>query len=249
MAMYGNPAGSSSRRAHRAAVVISVYFIAAAAALPCLAQSATATTAKHDTAQRRILVSLQNARLWLVEGTDTLLSAPVAVGRFASFTWQGRTFDWRTPVGVRTVLDKRVDPLWTVPQWHYYERASNEQLRVVEIEAGRRYPLADGSHLEVRDRNVVRVLDGRYWKVPQNHEIVMDGVIYVPPAHTMQRRVSGALGTRALDLGDGYLIHGTHAGNRSSIGSAASHGCIRMRNEDVERLFDLVGVGTTVEIF
>ena len=34
----------------------------------------------------------------------------------------------------------------------------------------------------------------------------------------------------------------------SSIGKAASHGCIRMRNADVEELFELVDVGVTVEL-
>ncbi|MFZ5968341.1 MAG: L,D-transpeptidase family protein [Bacillota bacterium] len=34
-----------------------------------------------------------------------------------------------------------------------------------------------------------------------------------------------------------------------SIGMAASHGCIRMRNRDVEELFQIVKVGTPVNIW
>ena len=41
-------------------------------------------------------------------------------------------------------------------------------------------------------------------------------------------------------------IHGTN--QEQLIGQAASSGCIRMRNEDVVRLFDLVEVGALVEI-
>lgn len=41
-------------------------------------------------------------------------------------------------------------------------------------------------------------------------------------------------------------IHGTSDEQR--IGSAASHGCIRMRNRDVVALFDAVTPGTPVEI-
>jgi L,D-transpeptidase YbiS len=41
-------------------------------------------------------------------------------------------------------------------------------------------------------------------------------------------------------------IHGTN--QESLIGQPASHGCIRMRNEDILRLFDLVTVDTSVEI-
>jgi lipoprotein-anchoring transpeptidase ErfK/SrfK len=33
-----------------------------------------------------------------------------------------------------------------------------------------------------------------------------------------------------------------------SIGKAASHGCIRMRQQDVEELFEMVDVGVTVEL-
>jgi lipoprotein-anchoring transpeptidase ErfK/SrfK len=55
------------------------------------------------------------------------------------------------------------------------------------------------------------------------------------------------LGTRWMGLGyKGYGIHGTNV--PTSIGKAASHGCIRMRQRDVEELFTLVDVGTTVEL-
>jgi hypothetical protein len=55
------------------------------------------------------------------------------------------------------------------------------------------------------------------------------------------------LGTRALDLdAPGIRIHGTYASY--SIGTYASHGCVRMFLEDVEELFDIVPVGTEVEI-
>lgn len=41
-------------------------------------------------------------------------------------------------------------------------------------------------------------------------------------------------------------IHGTN--EESKIGTAVSHGCIRMRNTDVVDLFERVAVGTGVEI-
>ncbi len=41
-------------------------------------------------------------------------------------------------------------------------------------------------------------------------------------------------------------IHGTP--DDDTIGTAASHGCIRLRNADVIELFDLVETGTPVEI-
>jgi hypothetical protein len=55
------------------------------------------------------------------------------------------------------------------------------------------------------------------------------------------------LGTRWLGLSQrGYGIHGTNA--PQSIGRAASHGCIRLRNRDMEKLFTLVRTGDTVKI-
>jgi len=55
------------------------------------------------------------------------------------------------------------------------------------------------------------------------------------------------LGTRWMGLGyRGYGIHGTNM--PLSIGKAASHGCIRMRNRDVEELFNLVQVGDQVDL-
>ena len=58
---------------------------------------------------------------------------------------------------------------------------------------------------------------------------------------------SNPVGTRWMGLGfKGYGIHGTN--HPESIGHAASHGCIRMRNHDVEELFELVRVGDEVEL-
>jgi lipoprotein-anchoring transpeptidase ErfK/SrfK len=58
---------------------------------------------------------------------------------------------------------------------------------------------------------------------------------------------SNPLGTRALNLNaSGIRIHGTN--NVGSIGTAASHGCMRMVRSDVEDLFERVEVGTPVII-
>ena len=55
------------------------------------------------------------------------------------------------------------------------------------------------------------------------------------------------IGTRWLGLSvKGYGIHGTN--NPSSIGHNASHGCIRLRNRDVEELFGMVSIGDDVEL-
>ncbi len=54
------------------------------------------------------------------------------------------------------------------------------------------------------------------------------------------------LGTRWIGFKPAYGIHGTI--DPGSIGKAMSKGCVRMHNEDVEELYDLLAIGTPVEI-
>lgn len=64
---------------------------------------------------------------------------------------------------------------------------------------------------------------------------------YIPPGR------NNPLGTRAMNLSaSGIRIHGTPEAN--SIGSNASHGCVRMHMRQAEELFELVGVDTPVLI-
>ncbi|WP_338031204.1 L,D-transpeptidase family protein [Clostridium paridis] len=61
---------------------------------------------------------------------------------------------------------------------------------------------------------------------------------------------SGGFGTRWIGLNvpwGKYGIHGTN--NPGSIGSEASHGCIRMFNKDIEELYEKVSYGMIVTIY
>ncbi len=53
------------------------------------------------------------------------------------------------------------------------------------------------------------------------------------------------MGLYALYIGRLYAIHGTNA--NFGIGLRVSHGCVRLRNEDIKFLFQNVPVGTRVE--
>lgn len=71
---------------------------------------------------------------------------------------------------------------------------------------------------------------------------------YYRPGKVIPPGPSNPLGTRWLGLSvKGFGIHGTNV--PGSIGKKASHGCIRMRNRDIEELFELVKVGDAVEIY
>ncbi|MCS3461423.1 L,D-transpeptidase family protein [Aeromonas rivuli] len=53
------------------------------------------------------------------------------------------------------------------------------------------------------------------------------------------------MGLYALYIGNLYAIHGTNA--NFGIGLRVSHGCVRLRNDDIEYLFKKIPVGTRVQ--
>jgi lipoprotein-anchoring transpeptidase ErfK/SrfK len=67
------------------------------------------------------------------------------------------------------------------------------------------------------------------------------------PTNPAERQDDFSLGSYALDLGDGYLIHGTLY--ERLLGRSTTHGCIRLGDRDLERLFNTVEVGTSVFIY
>lgn len=70
---------------------------------------------------------------------------------------------------------------------------------------------------------------------------------YYHPGQVIPAGNDNPLGPRWIGLNrKGYGIHGTNV--PSSIGKAASHGCIRLRNRDIEQLFEMVRPGDSVEI-
>jgi lipoprotein-anchoring transpeptidase ErfK/SrfK len=71
---------------------------------------------------------------------------------------------------------------------------------------------------------------------------------YYKPGKVVGPGASNPIGTRWIGLSaKGFGIHGTD--NPGSIGHAKSHGCIRLRNQDVERLFERVRPGDVVELY
>ncbi len=70
---------------------------------------------------------------------------------------------------------------------------------------------------------------------------------YYRPGTVIPSGKDNPVGTRWVGLSQkGYGIHGTNAPR--SIGRAASHGCIRLRNRDMEKLFAMLRVGDLVQI-
>lgn len=82
------------------------------------------------------------------------------------------------------------------------------------------------------------------WYAPDWHYV--ERSMPVPPAYSEERYFDGVLGDYAVYLSDEIAIHGTR--DTDSVGRAASHGCLRMTNDDVEVVFELVEVGTKVVV-
>ncbi|PKM77338.1 MAG: hypothetical protein CVU90_07765 [Firmicutes bacterium HGW-Firmicutes-15] len=62
-------------------------------------------------------------------------------------------------------------------------------------------------------------------------------------------KIGGPYGTRWMRLSVPWGTYGIHGTNQpGSIGWSSSHGCIRMRNKDVEALYPLIPIGTPVKI-
>jgi lipoprotein-anchoring transpeptidase ErfK/SrfK len=78
------------------------------------------------------------------------------------------------------------------------------------------------------------------WNVPESDWAGSLAGQSIPPGP------SNPIKARWMGIYEGAGIHGTE--ETSSLGTAASHGCVRMAIPDVEELYDLVEVGTPIYI-
>jgi lipoprotein-anchoring transpeptidase ErfK/SrfK len=216
-------------------------------------ESVTASSDALPATKPYIVVSIEDHRLWYKLRDSVLFTTEVATGSGKVMESSGGESHWKfeTPRGRLVVQSKDADPSWVPPDWHYVEQARKRGLGIVRLSRGQSIPANDGSQITVRGTDVVkRYPDGHVVSLgggKEGHEIVAGGNIVIPPFGTNQRKYKGVLGTHRLDLGDGYGIHGTDA--PESIGHSVSHGCVRLRNEDIDKLYSMVEVGTPVYIY
>jgi hypothetical protein len=215
-----------------------------------LARLREATTALGS--RPYVVVSIAENRLWYRMGDSLLFTAPVATGSGKTLVRENGDSHWKfeTPRGRLVVQEKEEQPMWIPPDWHFVEAARKRGLGVVRLYRGQSLPLAGGARLEVRGTDVVRrAADGSVAPIAatDGREIVANGNIVIPPFGTNQRKYADVLGTHRLKLGDGYALHGTN--QPETVGRSVSHGCIRLRNEDIARLYEMVPVGTPVFVY
>ncbi len=199
-----------------------------------------------------IVVSIAENRVWYKLRDSVLFTARVATGSGKELVLQDgkQVVRFETPRGKFTVQRRDSAPAWVPPDWHYAEQANKKKLGLVQLVRGKPLLLADGSRITVVGNDVVRQgADGESQPLTASdgREIVADGKVVIPPLGTNQRKYPEVLGSFRLYLGDGYALHGTNA--PSSIGRAVSHGCVRLRNQDIAALYQMTDLGTPVYIY
>jgi lipoprotein-anchoring transpeptidase ErfK/SrfK len=211
-----------------------------------------AATRAYEASKRdrslHISVSLDERRLWVVVDKDTVMDAPVAIGSGETLVFGEKMWTFDTPRGIRTVRGKDSDPQWIPPEWHYAETAKEYGLKVEKLSLNKPYSISGGRKIMFQDGEAgVMHPDSGFFLLPLDEEIVFDNTLFVPPVNSKNRQVQGMLGKYKLDTGAGVLLHGTP--HKTSIGKAATHGCLRLRDEDIEWLYDYVPVGTKIYIY
>jgi hypothetical protein len=173
-----------------------------------------------------LVVSLAERRVLYVRGTDTIFQAPVAIGSGETIVIGGETRRFQTPRGKMSITAKELDPVWVPPNWHYIQYARKHGLGVVDLSNASPNALAG---------------------YPPGQIPVRGGNVIIPPLSSPQRQYKGILGVAKLEMFDGYYFHGTD--NPNSVGTAASHGCLRMHRDDILWMYHNVPVGTAVYIY
>ncbi|MDP3645201.1 MAG: L,D-transpeptidase [Bacteroidota bacterium] len=94
-------------------------------------------------------------------------------------------------------------------------------------------------------RKVQRKQPNPVWAKP-DWAFIEEGLPIPPPGHS-SRFESGTLGAYKLELGNGYMIHGTIY--KRFMGLSVTHGCIRLGDEDLEVVYSTMQIGSKVYIY
>ncbi len=226
------------------------------------------TQDQPDTGQT-IIVSTAENKVWMRRNGQTVFEAVCSTGKGTTLAVDGKTLVFDTPIGKLHVISKEENPLWVPPDWHYVEEAKKNGMRVVhlnpgdEIDADTGDPAKAASKgfwssifgsgggtkriLKVKNDTVVEVDNGVERELPPGTMITAGNAVVVPPVTTPQRHFDKVLGKYRLELGNGYGIHGTDEPDK--LGQSVSHGCVRLGDDDIARLYAMANVGGTVIIY
>lgn len=164
-----------------------------------------------------VIDTFQN-RFHLRRGGMLVRSGFVGTGKGWTESANGQTWDFSTPRGLRQVLYKTRNPYWFRPDWYWQEQSLT--------------PPPPGQE--------VVIPQDLSWE----EQVAFFNDSLTASQRVWVRVVPGALGSYALDLGGGILLHyGVGRGNN------VSHGCIRLGHDDLEAVFRTLEVGSPVIIY
>ena len=179
------------------------------------------------------------------------------------------TFD--TPTGRFQIQSKEENPVWVPPDWHYVEEARKKKLDLVRAKPGDVIDAETGEPVTSRASGVWSLLGEGERRPRRVLEVQKDSIVEVSPGRDRERgraegvHPHGQVSRRAaarlqaappredpraayrLNLGDGYALHGTQA--TGQLGRSVSHGCVRLADDDLEKLYAMSDVGDEVIIY
>ena len=226
------------------------------------------TMDEGEDTSRIIIVSTAENKVYVRIDKRTVFKAICSTGKHAALVDGGRTIVFRTPVGRFRVRSKEENPIWIPPDWHYVELARKTGRKVVRLKPGQSIDADTGGAarqtrggvwdwvgepggsrrvLVVKNNTVVELSNGLERELPPGAMILAGNTLVIPPFGTPQRRFEKVLGAYRLNLGDGYALHGTQAVNQ--LGRSVSHGCVRLGDADIKRLYQMADVGDEVVIY
>ena len=176
---------------------------------------------------------------------------PLAAGTRARHPRRGEALckrHWRKarpPSGCRSRSSGRKVPDSKLGKTIVVDRTINQLSLYNGFDLEKTYPVATAAAGYVTPPGqwtIIAKAENPTWTNPAPDTWGADLPAFIPPGP------GNPLGTRALYLNaPGIRIHGTE--DVSSIGTHASHGCIRMLMSDVEQIYPLVPIGTRVIVF
>jgi len=223
-----------------------------------------------DTGQT-ILVSTAENKLYVRKNGQTIFDAVCSTGKGTTLAVDGKTVIFDTPIGKLHIISKDENPQWVPPDWHYVEEARKNGMRVVRLNPGQSIDARTGQPamskpnegvwswltgksnttsnpvLTVRGDTIIENNNGVERELEPGKTIVAGDAIIVPPVNTKQRHYDKVLGKFRLEMGNGYGIHGTDEPDK--LGQSVSHGCVRLGDADIEKLYQIANVGDTVIIY
>ncbi|HEY9875536.1 MAG TPA: L,D-transpeptidase [Candidatus Obscuribacterales bacterium] len=166
----------------------------------------------------------------------------VAAGALLS-TW------WQTPDTMPRKAPQKASPALTVSSQQVKPQLTTNSRLVVDLSDRLvylyradqllfRYPVAVGQpgwQTPTGSFKVLQTLRNPRWRQPITGEIVPPG-----PDNPLGKRWIGFWSDGRNQIG----FHGTNS--EELVGQAVSHGCLRMRNQDIQAMYEQVTIGTQV---